>query len=383
MWVEEGSAIKSGNSYIGDVKHFTFWNCDLPNAYIPLSFTIIDDSLTRIGNVYVDITTLSANSWGHTGGYTDETGNVTVAVAPNTQYKLQISANNCSGFFPFSKIFSVENKAVDLGNVIVTGNKLTITGRITGCNNSPLPGGHIIMRNQNVYEVIIPGTDGSFKYSSVKCDNTVGQVSFTAVDPAATLQGAPITRTINSGFNDIGNLQACGISMEQYFNFTLDDKTYVLAPIPSSLMNESAISGNRIVTSQGILYGTHITGILYDPLASNGAIPENGYIMLLFISHLQQAGSIGNSNYLYFLNFVTYLGNPVPADIALRPLVAQSINNVGSVPVTITEYGAVDEFVSGYFNTTLYPTEQTNGAGEVVVTDPHHVVINFRIRRKP
>ena len=36
-WMEEGFAVKNGNAYVGEVAHFSFWNCDVPNDFIKLS----------------------------------------------------------------------------------------------------------------------------------------------------------------------------------------------------------------------------------------------------------------------------------------------------------------------------------------------------------
>ena len=37
MWVEQGSATKTGNTYIGTVSHFTWWNCDYGGGPITLT----------------------------------------------------------------------------------------------------------------------------------------------------------------------------------------------------------------------------------------------------------------------------------------------------------------------------------------------------------
>ncbi len=159
LWIEEGTAIKSGNTYVGDVKHFTYWNCDLPNPSVPLSFIITDNLLNRFANAHVEITPLTTNSWSHAGGYTDETGYVNVSVTANTQYKLEIFSNGCSSAIPFSKkTFSVESKAVDLGIITVgetSADLATITGTATDCNNNPLSNGRIIAGNGSFFTIIL------------------------------------------------------------------------------------------------------------------------------------------------------------------------------------------------------------------------------------
>lgn len=47
-WVEEGEAVLNGNTYIGNVAHFTWWNCDVPYELINMSgYTKFNDVSLR------------------------------------------------------------------------------------------------------------------------------------------------------------------------------------------------------------------------------------------------------------------------------------------------------------------------------------------------
>ncbi|MER3463504.1 MAG: hypothetical protein C4329_02890, partial [Chitinophagaceae bacterium] len=40
IWKEESTATKQGNVYVGDVKHFSFWNCYVSANAVILSMTL-------------------------------------------------------------------------------------------------------------------------------------------------------------------------------------------------------------------------------------------------------------------------------------------------------------------------------------------------------
>ncbi|MFK8055103.1 MAG: hypothetical protein AB8F78_03185 [Saprospiraceae bacterium] len=73
MWIEEGSATLENGVYVGQVSHFTFWNCDIPTDYILLCGTVLFEGTneSNSGNITLII---ESQNWGSTYGYTDENG---------------------------------------------------------------------------------------------------------------------------------------------------------------------------------------------------------------------------------------------------------------------------------------------------------------------
>ena len=44
LWVQEGSAVLDGNTYVGQVSHFSFWNCDAPFPLVNISGRVVNEN---------------------------------------------------------------------------------------------------------------------------------------------------------------------------------------------------------------------------------------------------------------------------------------------------------------------------------------------------
>ncbi|MBK9415741.1 MAG: hypothetical protein IPN62_00315 [Flavobacteriales bacterium] len=43
-WVQEGEAQREGNDYVGQVTHFSWWNCDVPANFVLLKGNVLDQA---------------------------------------------------------------------------------------------------------------------------------------------------------------------------------------------------------------------------------------------------------------------------------------------------------------------------------------------------
>ncbi|MFY7964603.1 MAG: hypothetical protein ACOVO1_06880, partial [Chitinophagaceae bacterium] len=66
MWIEQGSATKTGNTYVGTVSHFTWWNCDWGGGPLTYTATFVDQNGNPLSNYHVYFITTAG--WGGGGG---------------------------------------------------------------------------------------------------------------------------------------------------------------------------------------------------------------------------------------------------------------------------------------------------------------------------
>ncbi|MEO8412258.1 MAG: hypothetical protein ABI472_01310 [Ginsengibacter sp.] len=304
---------------------------------VQFSCTLVSGSGVHLQNVWAGVTNVSNPSdtlW----ILTDSSGNVHGILSENSRFIINISASQNCGNTLYSKTFSTGMSNVSLGNIVVTGLSIAnVTGTVLDCNGLAVTSGYLLV-DKDAYRLNIPlGNTGTFAFSTNVCNTTTSDpISVIPVNGTTGQAGKPLMISINEGNNTISALQACVTAdlTQQYINYSIDGSNY-------------SYSSPANTISQSSDYNTHFTYI--------GASVQP-YTEDVFISFYNNGIGVGSSNFL---------------DEFHCPQLQWSI--VPPIYVSITEYGPVGGYLSGYF------------AGKVekssTDTTAHDVICNFRVKR--
>lgn len=336
LWEQEGNALKSGSSYVGEVSHFSFWNCDVPSNFVQFNCTIKDADGSPLPYVLVKVSVVATQSAGY--GYTDSSGYTGGAVPNNSQLLMEVFPYfNCSTPV-YSQNFTTTNTNLSLGVITVPTASISsahVTGTATTCANTPVTNGYVMMYSNGQYSRYELNNAGAFEFTYPLC-NGAASVSFIAEDVTAGEQSTSLTYTLNDGDNVVGNLQACGVTTEQFINYTQDGVDFSFTSPSDSFFQSS------------------------DPQSTTPAIIINTY-----------APNSGTISYLSFS--FTQTGIAAGSTQQLMSFGADSLQLTGPVDVNITEYGAIGQFIAGNFTGTL--------TGPPPGNTPSNVSCSFRVRR--
>lgn len=342
LWIEDGIATKNGSSYVGDVSHFSFWNCDRPDDYVYLSCTLFDSNGNPIPYAWIRLTEVT-DPWNTRGGITNDSGYVSGIIPANTQLQMEVYTNYYNGCPTpiYTQLITTGTNDITLNVTIPNSvpSQADVSGSVTDCNGLPVSNGYIIMQDGYYnYRYALNGL-GQYNFSTILC-NSSSNVTFIVEDASSSQQGIPLSYTINIGNNAIPNIQACGTSISQYINYSVNGMPYSLtAPVDSFMMYV-----NPQTTPSSInIYNMGRT--------TSGS----SYVNFDFSNTGIGVGSAQTLN-----NFYTSM-------ISDSTIITTPVN------VNITEYGSVGQFIAGNFSGTL------TGAGPTFTL--YNITCNFRIRR--
>lgn len=208
VWQQEEHAIKNGNSYDGDVSHFSYWNCDIGLPLVNFKAQVIDTALNPLLNVPVSITVTNASNISRTA-YTDTNGVVTGLVPANSSLRIDVITACNQGVN--AKMINTANEPVDLGAIKINLANLeaVLKGTVTDCNGNPVTNGYVIVTGLG-NNAIIYLNNGAFTASGIVCPGT--SASIVAFDSETSQQSDLLTADVNQGTNNIGAMQACNIT---------------------------------------------------------------------------------------------------------------------------------------------------------------------------
>jgi hypothetical protein len=348
LWKQEGTATKTAGSYVGDVTHFTFWNCDDPYPYVTLKARVVNSAGLPVQSAKVQITASNGSS---AYDYTDNNGYVDGFVPSNQTLSFQVL--NACGQAVYSSNIGPYTTQTDLGNITITQNTTTIYGTATNCASTAVTDGYVQISLAGAIEFagII---NGSFSYTFVNCSgNTVAQLL--AVDNGNLQQGNNVSVNLSSNNVNAGALTACGVSANTFFNLTI---------------NGTTISGN---TSDFYRQGWKDTSYVqnntcdYYYAAYDSSVSK--YLFVALNLPVNQIFTVPSS-------FTNIIGLGYEGINGSSESVELSLTNPTQA-LSFTEYGNLGQFIAGNFTGQLIRDRYLQGTN---TTDTVNAVLNFRVR---
>jgi hypothetical protein len=320
LWKQEGTATRSGNTYTGEVSHFSFWDWGAPSSYVYFDCTIVDSIGNPIPNaiVYMEV----ATTWGSyaLGAYTNENGYVGGLIPDNTQFILRVFPSNsfCNWSNPvYSQNITSTNVNISLGNVIMpTARTAIVSGSVVNCSNAPVINGCIIEQSYFTYNRYPVSASGSFSFPILLCNNPE-PIVLVGQDFTPNLYGNPVSYSIIAGNNNIGTLSACGNTIEEFMHFSINSNSYSFTRPSAFFYNQAWPWPNRVQTAANRWipsYQTAHVDFTKDNIATNS---------------IQDLISLGSSEF------------------------GDSLITINPIPVYITEFGVTGQYMSGTFSGTM------------------------------
>jgi len=260
-WQEEGSAKRDGNNYVGEVKHFSFWNCDFGGSAVTLSMTL--QSFKGSPMVYTEVRLTNPDGF-QSYGWSDSLGQVASRVPLNENLLMEVLAYPCNEPV-YSKNIGSFNRDTDLGIVTVSNSPAisSVHGKLLNCRNAPVTDGYAMIVCNNLVSYAEVNSDGSFATDIVFCPGTTVSCQILPVDNKAQQQGVITNINLASSQTNAGNILACGTSTEQYINYTLDGKDYSITSDDSLLGYTFPWSGSFQTMIQAVQNTNYINIELY------------------------------------------------------------------------------------------------------------------------
>lgn len=175
LWVEEGTAYRDSDQYIGEVSHFSFWNFDVARESVVIRGRIQDQNGVGLANMQIKIVREGERRGGT--GYTDYDGYFSGPIERGAPLTLVISSPCSPDDIIFKDVIGPIYEETDLGilGMSISGMEyLSLEANFVDCNDDVLDNGLLKIHDEGRAS-LFPITDG-------KVDKVFGFCNMKAVD---------------------------------------------------------------------------------------------------------------------------------------------------------------------------------------------------------
>lgn len=340
IWKLDGTATKTGNVYVGNVSHFSWWNCDYPYPLCNLSVTVTNVTNQPLSGIKIGIS-LATQIYPNVL-ITNNNGNASGLVPANQNLVLKIydQCNNViytSNIGPFTAN-SNNSVPVSIANITPT---FTITGTLQDCAGNNVTNGMMQLSYPTTANYFANNvqlvTNGSFSFTTLACSSTqqfvlngydytnlqtTGNINFTAI--------APVT--------NVGAISTCN-AVSEFIAYQIDNQA------PKTLLPPIGTTYSTSATNPGTSNALVVT--CYPPNSAQGGFQ-------VVASNVTGVGTYSNYNFLDVIG--SGLPNGIPA----------TGNNL---ILQISNLGSVDQYIDFTINGTF-----TNSTGSHTLSVTGHVL---------
>lgn len=260
LWIEEGKATKTGNRYVGTVRHFSFWNCDFPIDAVEMQGSVfVNDQQHPLDGAEIVIErTVPFGGGGH--GTSNGAGWFGGKIPKNEQLKLTVYAPwsiDCG----YSKILFEQTigpftSDVTLPPIIVQltpTNQFVLTGRLLDCTQQPVTNGYVRCLFQNyIYFEAFPDANGMFSITTNLCNPISGFASITGYDLNNYLVSAPQTVTLSGNTVNAGDIHVCN-ALPEFIRIQLDGVNSTYPDVSAYFYAPNMIISGSSAVPQGFI----------------------------------------------------------------------------------------------------------------------------------
>ena len=262
-WIEDGQAVLQGNEYVGQVSHFSFWNCDAPFPVVDFCTTVLDDNGNALANTTVTIT--SPNTPYPRSGVTDQNGQVCGKVPSGLTMTIEVV--DLCGNPVFSDVIGPFAGPTTYGPISVNPGSSTsqqVIGNFNDCSNNPITNGYVVLEygGSLFYE---PVTAGTFDINLISCPAS-NTFTLEAIDIVNQQSSGVINYTFTPPTTTLGTITSCN-AVSEYIEWELEGVQHFLTSPINTFDNGNNFSINAsngndffFISSSDTTVGTYTWG---------------------------------------------------------------------------------------------------------------------------
>lgn len=272
VWIEEGKAVKEGDFYLGEVAHFSFWNCDYPFPLVEIEGRLVYNSEPLTNFEFL----LENDEIGSAYGFTNNEGVFKGKVPRDIDFK--IISNQCDvnvlneNFGPFNSDGNIGDVEVDLNNFLST-----IKGRMVDCFNEPIEDAYGLLRSgEKIVRVITPLSDGTFTTTLIACEQENYSLEFIDWESLKTSGIIPIQQF--SEVNNLEDIRLC-IGIEEFLQYTRVGgfETFTLMEMDAFVSNDEKLIIKGYDSNLRVEFELNVFGLEEGNYIASGVINKEDF----------------------------------------------------------------------------------------------------------